>query len=379
MRARLPGTFSLALALSLGAHAGVAATADPLCTGLAAHVRALPAPAKDLQLWNGPMQRLAAQPNGYVRLDQSAELFKGGDAATAGKALRARFEQQFRAPALVLAALDRMDLASGGMAWLRRLGSSSLHAVELTQGSMDCSSFLIVDAPAGVPASLVDDPPQVSQGPDGGFCGADQGLFGQIGGAPVFVEQSWPSTDPDYDIAASAYRSGRWTAPCEVKVSYRRVYHVATRHCASDLCSALATAAADVAASRDKQLLTSGDNDAPPFHWGAPAHAAALDKVAKIEAAMGPASGSPLPILGDKGDAVAFGDDAVVFPLQLGGETYAGVLGHRSIGWRVFPDFLLAVYDLKDGKAEPIAGLVIGQSQGALASVSVQAWRKPAG
>jgi hypothetical protein len=64
MRARLPGTFSLALALSLGAHAGVAATADPLCTGLAAHVRALPAPAKDLQLWNGPMQRLAAQPNG---------------------------------------------------------------------------------------------------------------------------------------------------------------------------------------------------------------------------------------------------------------------------------------------------------------------------
>ena len=377
MRVRLTGRLILALGLSLGARAGLAAPADPLCTGLAAHIRALPAVGKDSQLWNGPMQRLATQPGGYVRLDQSDELFKGGDAADEAKALWTRFQTQYRAPAPVLAALDQMDLASGGMAWLRRLGSSSVHAVELMQGSMDCSTFLVFDAPAGAPARLIDAPPQIAAGVEGGFCGTDQGLFGQVGGAPAVVEQSWPSTDPDYDIVASAWRSGRWTEPCEVKVSYRRVYRVGTSHCRGDLCAALPAAATDVAASRDRQLLASGANDAPPFHWGPPAPKAALDKVAKIEILVGPASDSLLPTLGDKGDVVAFGDDAVVFPFKLAGQTYAGVLGHRSIGWRVFPDYLLAVYDLKDGKPVAIAGLVINQSQGAAASVTVQPWQKP--
>ena len=379
MHARCSGRLMLALAFSLGlgARPGLAAAADPLCTGLAAHVRALPAAAMDSQLWNGPMQRLAAQPGGYVRLDQSGELFNGGDAGDAAKALWTRFQQSYRAPAPVLAALDQMDLASGGMAWLRRLGASSVHAVELTQGTLDCSTFLVFDAPAGAPARLIESPPQVADGVEGGFCGTDQGLFGQVAGAPAFVEQSWPSTDPDYDIVLSAWRSGGWTAPCEVKVSYRRVFRIGISHCRGDLCAALPAAAADVAASRDKQLLSSGDNDAPPFHWGPPASKAALDKVAKIEILIGPASGSLLPTLGDKADEYAFGDDAVVFPLQLAGQTYAGVLGHRSIGWRVFPDYLLAVYDLKDGKPDPVAGLVINQSQGPLASVRVQPWQKP--
>ncbi len=381
MRARRTGRLILALGLSLGlgARAGlVAAATDPLCTGLAAHVKALPpAAAKGSELWTGPMQRLAAQRAGYVRLDQSPELFSGGDATEASKALWTRFQKQYRAPAPVLAALDEMDLASGGMAWLRRLGASSVHALELQQGSMDCSTFFFFNAPPGAPARLIDDPAQIAHGADGGFCGTDQGLFGQVGGAPVFVEQSWPSTDPDYDIVLSAWRSGRWTPPCEVKVSYRRVYRVGTIHCQGAVCAALPAAAADVAASRDKQLQSSGANDAPPFHWGVPASPAALDKVAKIEIRVGPASGSPLPTLGEKGEDYAFGDDAVVFPLQLAGQTYAGVLGHRVIGWRVFPDFLLAVYDLKDGKPDPVAGLVISQSQGTLASIHVQPWQAP--
>jgi hypothetical protein len=378
MRRRGSGRWRLVMGVSLGllAWPRVGAAADPLCDGLVARVRALPPVGAASELWAGPMQRLAEQPSGYVRLDQTGNLFHGGDPSKDATALRTRMQKQYHAPAPVMAAVNQMDLANGGMAWVHRLGSSSVRALELVQGTMDCSTFLVFDAPVFRSARLIDSPPQVA-GVEGGFCGTDQGLFGAVGGAPAFIEQSWPSTDPDYDIVLSAWRSGHWTVPCEVKVSYNRVYRVRTIHCRGDLCAALPDAAINIAASRDLQLQASADDAAPPFQWGAPPSQQVLDKVAQIQVLIGPPATAVLPTLGDTADEVGLGEDAVVFPVQLAGQTYAAVLGHRSIGWRVFPQYLLALYDIKDGKLDPVAGLIIEQSQGALASIRTQPWQKP--
>jgi hypothetical protein len=355
-----------AAAIVLSVSPCLGASADPLCEGVATQLRALPAVDTDL----APMERL----------DDAKQLT--ADAVTA---LPTTLQQRYRAAPEVLATVAALQPGLADEVWLHGMGASSVHAIEVQAGTLDCSDFASFEAPAGAAGRLIVNPPQYQSRIDSGqepysFCDNDQGILGAVGGQPAFIEEIAARTAPDYQIIVSAWGDATWTKPCEVDVRYKPVYAVSEIHCQGPACKALPAAALDMAARREAQSLPFSDDNLPAnFAWGPKPSAAGLARFNQIAALLGPAQGVPVPTLGAKGATdESFGDDSVIYPVELAGQTYAAVLSHQWIGWRTFPMYLLGLYDEKAGALEPVAGLKIDQRQGAAVSVQVKAWLPPA-
>jgi hypothetical protein len=373
-------SLTVAAIIGLSAAPCLAAGARPLCEGVATHLRALPAADTDL----APVGRLAAAPNPYVQLDDAKQLTV--DAVTA---LPAMLQQQYHAAPEVLVAVAALQPEQADEVWLHGMGASSVHAIEVQAGTLDCSDFVFFAAPAGAAGRLIANPPQYQSRIDSGqepysFCYNDQGILGAVGGQPAFIEQIAARTAPDYQIIVSAWSDpasgkGTWDKPCEVDVRYKPAYAVGEIHCRGAACKALPAAAVDMASRREAQSPPFSDDNLPAnFAWGPKPSAAAVARFNQIAALIGPAQGVPVPTLGAKGAMdESFGDDSVIFPVELAGQTYAAVLSHQWIGWRTFPTYLLGLYDEKAGAPEPVAGLKIDQRQGGVASIRVKAWQPP--
>jgi hypothetical protein len=70
-------------------------------------------------------------------------------------------------------------------------------------------------------------------------------------------------------------------------------------------------------------------------------------------------------------DSAEFALDPVVLPIVVGGETYLARLGHSAVGWRTYPDYLLAAYKMVGNSLEPVAGLLITMTRGKPISATV--------
>ncbi len=347
----------------------VSAADDGVCRSVAAGLRTLPAapydPASDLI--DGPIQRLAAAHGGGLVIDQSAEL-----TSDQVRALPATLKSRFRATAAVLRAVDDLSPGSGAV-WLLRMGGGNVYAVEVTAGTMDCESFAFFEASPGKTAKIIAQPPQLAAETDdaGAFCVTDEGLLGRVGPTPVFIEQGWDPTDPDYQLVLAAWR-GAWAKPCKLRVIFRSSYRVDGFDCHGSACGELPQAAVAMAAARQALVRrdSAGGNPPETFAWGPAASTAARAKVARLKDLIGEPAATGAP--GVAGDTQhGFGDDSVVFPLVLGEETYAAVLGHGSVGWRIYPDFLLALYDLKGGAADRVASVHIVRDVGPAQSIKL--------
>jgi hypothetical protein len=344
---------------------------ESVCRSVAAQIKALPAAPFDASsdLIEPPIQRLADDHGSGVALDASAPLT--GDRA---QALDAALKSRFGASAAVLSAVDALDAGDANSVWLRRLGASDLHAVEAMAGTMDCQNFVFFEAAPGKSARLVSAPPQRSAIGDSGssFCTTAEGLAGRIGSTPVFIEQGWDSVAPVYDIDIAAWRGSAWAKPCSLHVVFRSTYRVAATNCHGDACAALPAASVAIAVAREAQIVARGAaQEAPPtFAWGPAVPAAGRAKVEQLKELIGVPPNLDVSIV--TGDTQhGFADDAVTFPVMLGGQAYAAVLSHGGIGWRIYPDFVLSLYDLKDGAAERIASVHIVREVGPAQSLKV--------
>jgi hypothetical protein len=74
----------------------------------------------------------------------------------------------------------------------------------------------------------------------------------------------------------------------------------------------------------------------------------------------GAAAGKSTHVIRSAAPFKGFGEEAVAFSVVLVGATFIGRLGHGAIGWRRYPDYVLAHYrplHKSDGDAlEPVAG-----------------------
>ena len=357
-------------ALAAAATPALAAPAS-ICQAVAAQIRALPAAPYDASsdLIAPPIERLAGAHGSGVSLDNSQPL-----SADQVKALDATLKSRFAASGAVLSAVDALDASDADNAWLRRLGGSDAYAVETEAGTMDCETFAFFRARAGAAAAAIPPPPQTTAiGDDGSnFCVTAEGLAGQVRATPVFIEQGWDSVTPVYDIDIAAWTGAAWAMPCSLRVTFRSSYRVAATACAGSVCRALAAAAIAMASAREAQIVAHGAAQEAPasFAWGPAVPAAGKAKVDQLT----PLIGDPptLDVSNVTGDTQhGFGDDAVIFPVVLAGETYAAVLSHGGIGWRIYPDFVLALYDLKAGAAERIATVHIVRDVGAVQAIKI--------
>jgi hypothetical protein len=359
-----------ASALVLAATPAFAASGD-VCQIVAAKVRALPAVAYDpsSDLTEGPIQQLADNRASGVVIDASSPL-----SSDQVQALGATLKSRFKPPTAVLTAVDGLDPAEADNVWLRRLGASDVYAVETMAGTMDCEGFVFFDAPSGKPAKAVPTPPErTAIGDDGAsFCATAEGLPGRVGTTPVFIAEGWDSVAPVYDIDIAAWRGGAWAKPCSLHVVFRSSYRVDKVDCHGGVCAQLPAAAVAMAERREAQIVAHGSaQDAPTtFAWGPALSAAARAKADTLTPLIGdPPTLDVSSVTGDTSHG--FADDTVIFPVVLAGQAYAAVLSHGGIGWRIYPDFVLSLYDLNAGAAQRIASVHIVREVGTVQSIRV--------
>jgi hypothetical protein len=359
-----------ACALAVAATPALAASGS-VCETVAARIRALPAVAYDpsSDLTEGPIEQLAGNHASGIVIDASDPL-----SSDQVQALDATLKSRFNARAAVLTAVDGLDTAEADNVWLRRLGASDVYAVETMAGTMDCEGFVFFDAPSGKPAKVVPTPPERTPiGDDGAsFCATAEGLPGQVGTTPVFIAEGWDSVAPVYDIDVAAWGGGAWAKPCALHVVFRSSYRVDKVDCHGGVCAQLPAAALAMAERREAQIAAHGAaQDAPTtFAWGPAPSAAARAEVATLTPLIGdPPTLDVSSVTGDTSHG--FGDDAVIFPVMLAGQAYAAVLSHGGIGWRIYPDFVLSLYDLKAGAAERIASVHVVREVGTVQSIRV--------
>jgi hypothetical protein len=377
-RSRVPSLAHTVRRLLLGASAlAIAATpafaaSGTVCQTVATQLRALPAAAYDpsSDLIDSPIERLAANHVSGVVIDGSSAL-----TSDQVQALDATLKSRFNAPAAVLTAVDALDPSEADTVWIRRLGVSNTYAVETMAGTMDCEDFAFIEASPGRPGKLAPAPPQLvaARNDVGSFCVTAEGLLGQVGATPVFIDQGWDSVAPVYDLAFAAWRGSAWTKPCSLHVVFRSSYRVDKVDCHGGVCAQLPAAALAMAVQRQAQIVAHGAaQDAPvTFAWGPPLSAAGRTKAQTLTPLIeDPPTLDVSSVVGDTSHG--FADDAVIFPVVIAGQTLVAVLSHGGVGWRIYPDFVLSLYDLNAGAAERIASVHIVREVGPVQTISVK-------
>ena len=342
-------TVKLALGLALALPLAGTARAQQACEAIAEQVRLLPADATFVF----PMGTLAAMPGSAVHLGQSLER-RAREASALIDILRTRFRPT---PELLKEAMELNYPGEFGTVW--QIGRG-LHALEVAGGTAHCADFLFFVADPNGRATPVERPPAARR-KDGEMrlCSGvgSEGLVGTVKGDPAFFLQE--GKDQDYEIGVTLWKDKAWQPGCTVSLHFGAAFRIDERFCGTVDCGAAAEAGLSLAKRFDKRLPEQEE--------------AKLD-AQELEAfrAMPPSASKELPTFGSKSQPRDFGCDDVVLPVKVEGRLYVGRLGHGSIGWRCFNDFVFALYAPKDGDLEPVAGITIDKVRAAPVEATVK-------
>ena len=211
-------------------------------------------------------------------------------------------------------------------------------------------------------ADEVADPPIIVNGTNGRllFC-TGFGVWsaiGQMGGDPAFIARI--GSDQDEEVRLTPWRDHAWQQECRFAVHFAADFAVDEQYCKGIDCA--------VVSERARALAMQFDKDPGSF--------AQLPKIDDKSLALLSAS-AELPTFGKGSPSLqGFGEDSVAFSVVLGGTTFIGRLGHGAIGWRRYPDYVLALYrplQRSDGDAlEPVAGIHIAKTRTEPVEVTVK-------
>lgn len=192
-----------------------------------------------------------------------------------------------------------------------------------------------------------------------------EGLVGTMNGEPAFFLQE--GMDQDFEIGVTLWRDKRWQPECKLSLHFSADFSIDQRFCNGADCKAAADAGLSLAKRFDKGLTEQEEaklstQERQKFRAMLPHRPKGLLPFASNE----------LPTFGSKSQPHVFGCDDVVLPVKLDGRLYAGRLGHGSIGWRCFNDFVFALYTPKDGELKPVAGIPIGKVRAAPVEATIK-------
>jgi hypothetical protein len=290
-----------------------------------------------------------------IRRDSGPD-FDTGSAKTLKQALPGPFKPT---PALA-SALSQLAGSGGDPLNLRHTGRGALHAAFTGAGSANCQNYVFFELAPDGRADEVADPPIIVNGTNGRllFC-TGFGVWsaiGQMGGDPAFI--AWIGKDQDEEVRLTPWRDHAWQQECRIAVHFAAEFAVDEQYCKGIDCAAVS--------ERARALAMQFDKDPGSF--------AQLPKIDDKSLALLSAS-AELPTFGKASPSLqGFGEDSVAFSVVLGGTTFIGRLGHGAIGWRRYPDYVLALYlHGSDGDAlEPVAGIHIAKTRSKPVEVTVK-------
>jgi hypothetical protein len=253
---------------------------------------------------------------------------------------------------------DAIGKLTGGN-WLfslHRFGQSSLHMAEVMQGTMHCRHFVFFDT-SPAEASMVAAPPIVRTNDETAFCWRRSAYAGEVAGAAAFITQD--DRDDVVGLSITPWREGQWQASCQVTVKFTPQFEVADRYCSSVDCAAIADQALEFAKTIDRGTALVGDSNE---------NFRTLKKLAEED----PPDDDLRALRGTFDSAYSqFAPQSVMVPVMVGGETYLGRIGHAALGWRIWPDYLFAMYKKGDYGLEPIAAIYIRKTRDKPLSVTI--------
>ncbi len=312
---------------------------------MAESIRTAEPPADHDDPWMSPVQALADLPGTGVHLDQAKSL-----------PLKAAIDQlkgDLRATPRLVDAVTELVGSPDTYLHLRRFGASELRAAQVSQGSAGCLYFVFFTAPPGGPADVADAPAELKDRKDGSMppCTGAGGiaLAAEVSGTPAFIVSE--GRDQHERISVTPWHGG-WQKSCEMSLDFTAGLDVAERFCARGVDCAKASEQAKVLASRYNK-----DQDA--F-----ADDQALDEKLrdlKKHADDKPVGSRDFPTFGHQASyrAASFSETTVSVPIMLEGEALIAKIGHGSIGWRVYPDYLVGFYRWTGDEFEPVASAII--------------------
>ncbi len=260
---------------------------------------------------------------------------------------------QFHATPRLVEAIRRLAEYSYSVSF-QRFGSSSLHMAVALQGSAGCQFItFFATAPDGA-SDLVDAlPPILRDKPEGSMlpCSGAGSLAhaGTAGGAPAFVVDIGADQDEEFNI--TPWRDGAWQKACTVAIHYGATFTVADQSCEGVDCVKVSALARDLAMKfdSDPKSLTRVKDPSPEF--------------------TGPAD---LPTFRPVIDHDTFASEAIATPVTFDGRQYIARLGHRAIGWRIFPGYLFGLYRQVGDRLEPLAGIRIDKTRDKPVDITVK-------
>jgi hypothetical protein len=281
----------------------------------------------------------------------------------------------------------REFLSGGGDVSLYSWADSSIHALESTSGSADCTAFLFFDAPIGGEAHIRPRPPRWMDGgltrapqePTVTECYVSRGYLARARGRIVFAVVDRDPGGFGSDIRIAPLENGRWTQGCRtvVDVESERTVAAVFRAEHSALTRAdLIDAAPAIAAAWEAKPATENFSYGPPL--SPDEKRAVMSVVAAIKSGHDLLPGKP-PLFGAASrepinDMPSYAD---VLPIVLKGDAYVLRIGHPVIGWRDLRGAYLVFYDWKGGAPQPLATVIMDDKPGRVTSVRAERLGEP--
>ena len=308
-------------------------------------VRNVRPPAGGAVSWQSPLATLNRESKGVVTFDTTG--WQG-----AGAALQARLRDEWRAPPDLLKVI-----VAQGQPTIYRFGTSDLYMSEVVAGTMDCEDDVFFEARSGTAARGVKSPLKEEPGL---LCYWMTGRAGAVGGVPAFLVQD--DRDNTVELTVTPWRDGKWQPACGVSLAFANRFEAIERFCAARGESGSCDAFAD----RALALARAADETPKPADGSAPAGTVTPD--APVE--------PDLPTFGHKVTAkdiqtTSFSEDTVFRRADVDGRRVLARIGHPSIGWRVWRDYLVAFYREDGDKLVPLAGIYVTKTRTELGDVKL--------
>ena len=326
-----------------------------VCNALAQAVLAIEPAGGSRNPWQAPVLALSNASPGLVRIDDEGWRAEGKEEALD------KLQRDYRAEPGLLEAIGKLTNDNWRFS-LHRFGTSSLRMTQIIEGSASCERFLFFEAPPTGAAHQVAAPPVVQTAEPFAFCYRTKAYAGEVSDMPAFIVET--DQDGTAELSVTPWRADGWQRQCKVVIRFSDVIEVTDQFCKGVNCNEMARQALALVKKVDQrpQAVEEDANGHGKF------------KVMKELAANDPRDTQSFPTFGGSNHGLRsaeFAPDSVVLPIVVGGETYLARVGHPAIGWRTYPDYLLAAYKMVGNGLEPVAGIYISKTRGEPLSATV--------
>jgi hypothetical protein len=251
---------------------------------------------------------------------------------------------------------------------LVRIGNSSVYVLEAIAGSAYCVNFTFFKTAENSNSSQIL-APSVLDASDPTLCWDGLGFTGKAFENSVFITESSSSKNEfKTKITIVPWEGARWQPACEVEVRFPSKLKITQQFCGETNCQQVV--------DKGLELASLWDRDAKGFRKSVKNSRVNLRDFERMKSLFGNSQNGANVRLPSFGKEIMSSYDSFAtrpeqFIVNIGDETYFGIISRAYFGWRESPDILFAAYKLSKDKLEPVVGAFVSKTRGSPEKIEV--------